>query len=295
MIGLLLGAALVVAQAQPTAMPTPPAMTVPTVQRPAGKSVAPTSGSLPPSAKSTYGDATVGNGFTASPPLGPQENIGVAIPHYIHYVEAGFIAPPIVYNEFSPGSKGRSGQSYDIRGAVEFPVSTLTLMAMVDSRRYNYNVPLGVVTGPTGTGRFVYPASNFIDRDIDVKAGVKLIDPRLYAGVSYIRVTNNYGFPTRSGLGVGVEKLPDLDQRTSIHGGVFYYPNVGGLYTLAGQPGTYDLSYKMLRYSLAYSINLQKSPLFVDVGYLGDRSKPRTNAPIITEHHGPYVGLGLHF
>ncbi len=301
MIALLLGAAVVLAQVQPTAPPAPspaPAaspVTVPTVLRPAGLSVKPMPGSLPASAPSAYGDAASGNGFTASSPLGPQQNLGVAIPHYIHYIAGDIIAPPIVYNEYAPGSKGRSGQSYDIRGAVEFPISSLTLMAMVDSRRYQYNVPQGFVNGPAGTGRFAQNAATFTDRDMDVKVGVKLIDPRLYAGVSYIRVANDYNYPTRKGVGAGVEKLPDLDQPTSLHGGIFYYPNVGGTYTLTGLPGQNVLSYHMLRYSLGYSIQVPKSPLFIDAGYLGDRSKPRTNAPVITEHHGPYVGLGLHF
>ena len=130
MIALLLGAAVMVAQVQPTASPAPTAapVTVPTVQRPAGLSVKPMPGSLPASAPSAYGDATSGNGFTASPPLGPQQNLGVAIPHYIHYIAGDILAPAMVYNEYAPGSKGRSGQSYDVRGAVEFPISSLTLI-----------------------------------------------------------------------------------------------------------------------------------------------------------------------
>ena len=99
MIALLLGAAVMVTQVQPAASPAPlPAptvapATVPTVQRPAGTAVQPLPGSLPASAPSAYGDAASGNGFTASPPLGLQQNLGVAIPHYIHYIAADIIAP----------------------------------------------------------------------------------------------------------------------------------------------------------------------------------------------------------
>ncbi len=289
MIAALLSAAVLIAQVQPTPAP----VTVPTVRRPAGTSVKPMPGSL--ADPTSYGDASSGNGFTNSPPLGPQQNIGVAIPHYIHYIAADALVPALVYNEYAPGSKGRSGQSYDIRAAAEFPLAGLTLMVMGDQRRYQYNVPQGFVNGPAGTGRFAQSAATLTDRDTDVKLGVKLIDPRLYAAVSYLRVTNDYNYPVRRGVGAGVEKLPDLDQPTSLHGGIFYYPNVGGTYTLVGLPGTYDLSYKVLRYSLGYSIQVPKSPLFIDAGYLGDRSKPRTNASTITEHHGPYVGIGLHF
>ena len=300
MIGLLLSAAVMVAQVQPASSPAPAATNaapaVPTVQRPLGTAVAPVSGSLPVSAPSSYGDAATGNGFTASSPLGPQQNIGMPIPHYIHYIAGDLIAPAIVYNEYAPGSKSKVGKSYDVRGAFEFPLSSLTLMAMVDSRRYNYDVPNRLVNGPAGTGRFLQPAGTFTDRDIDLKVGLKLIDPRLYAGVSFIRVSNDYNYPTRKGVGAGVEKLPDLDQPTSLHGGIWYYPNVGGTYNLVGIPNSDTvLSYHLLRYSLGYSIQVPKSPLFIDAGYLGDRSKPRTNAPVITEHHGPYVGLGLHF
>src|ERR1700694_1922150 len=113
MIGLLLGAAILVAQV-PTS-PTPaPVVSGPTVQRPLGTSVKPVPGAQ--SAATSYGDATMGNGYTNSPPLGPQQKIGVAIPHYIHYIAADAFVPVIVYNEYAPGSKTKTGKSYELLG-----------------------------------------------------------------------------------------------------------------------------------------------------------------------------------
>ena len=51
----------------------------------------------------------------------------------------------------------------------------------------------------------------------------------------------------------------------------------------------------MVRYLIGASIVPNHSPLFLDAGYLGDRSNVRTDAPVGFNHQGPYVGLGLHF
>ncbi|GAC1416367.1 MAG: hypothetical protein NVSMB5_06540 [Candidatus Velthaea sp.] len=272
-----------IAPAAPAASPAP-AMTMAPAPKPVSGSQS--KPAIPPS--------DTGNGYTQSGPVGPQQNLGQPIPHYIHYVAADYIAPPIIYNEFSGGFKASNGRNYDLRAATEFPVGPLTFMAMVDSRNYEYRTTNNIVTGIGGVQYFL-PSRLNREHDIDGRLGIKLIDPRIYAGVSFIRVQNNYGYPTRKGVGYGIEKLPDLDQNFSLHGGLWYYPNVGGNFTYVAGPVTKDLSYKLYKYSIGASIQLQHTPLFVDAGYLGDRGVPRTNAPTRYQHQGPYVGLGVHF
>ncbi|GAC1410459.1 MAG: hypothetical protein NVSMB64_19610 [Candidatus Velthaea sp.] len=285
--------AIAQASAAPAVSPSPAMMATPAPAKSAmpAPPLKPASGSqsspaIPPS--------DTGNGYTQSGPVGPQQNLGKPIPHYIRYVAGDIIAPPIIYNEYIGGFKGSKGRNYDLRGALEFPVGPLTLMAMVDSRNYQYGTTNAIVTGIGGVQSFV-PAQTNREHEIDGRVGIKLIDPRIYAGVSYLRVQNNYGYPTRKGIGYGIEKLPDLDQNFSLHGGVWLYPNVGGNITFPAAPVTLDLSYKVVKYSIGASIQLEHTPLFIDAGFLGDRGVPRTNAPVRYQHQGPYVGLGLHF
>jgi hypothetical protein len=118
--------------------------------------------------------------------------------------------------------------------------------------------------------------------------------PRIYGAVSYLTRGSNTGEPRQHGVGYGIEKLADVDQNFSLHGSVFFYPNVGGQYALGGL-GSRDESFRVVRYVIGASIVPNHSPLFLDAGYLGDRSNARTDAPVGFNHQGPYVGLGLHF
>ncbi len=126
-----------------------------------------------------------------------------------------------------------------------------------------------------------------------MRAGIKVTGPRIYGAVSYLTRGSNFE-PRQHGVGYGIEKLADVDQNFSLHGSVFFYPNVSGLYTLGGA-GSYGLSYREVRYLIGASIEPNHSPLFLDAGFLGDRSNVRTDAPVGFNHQGPYIGLGVHF
>ena len=59
---------------------------------------------------------------------------------------------------------------------------------------------------------------------------------------------------------------------------------------------TYDLAYHVLRYDMGITIKPSpESPIFVDAGYLGDRSRNANNAPSNITRNGPFVGLGVNF
>lgn len=227
-------------------------------------------------------------------PLGPQHRRGEAIPHYVHYVAGDIIAPPLTYNEFAPGNKGNKSRSYAGRAAAEFAAfKHVTLMVGTDFRRYDYQTVSGPVTSISGIGPRTLPSFEARDYDIDGRVGVKLLDPRIYAGaIFYRRNSTTNGLNVR-GAGYGVEKLADVDERVSLHGNFYVIPSAAGNYAVGTQ--NYTLAYKVYKYAVGASIQVQRTPLFLDAGFLGDKGIARSAAPVGFQHQGPYVGLGARF
>jgi hypothetical protein len=264
-----------------------------TVRGPGGSTTepAPMSGSAP----ATYGGdpATSGNDFTASPKLGPQNDLGKRINRTVHYIAGDYIAPPLVYNAYAGPSKGNNDRSRAYRAAFEVPLGQYAVYAGGESRTYQYQTRAGSVRGIGVQGTGFVPSFTAREYDEDVRAGIKVTGPRIYGAVSYLRRGSNFE-PTERGLGYGIEKLADVDQNFSLHGNIFFYPNISGRYSVGGA-GNYGVSYRAVRYLIGASIQPNHSPVFLDAGFLGDRSHPRTDAPIGYNHQGPYVGLGIHF
>jgi hypothetical protein len=113
--------------------------------------------------------------------------------------------------------------------------------------------------------------------------------------------TNNYGYPSGNGAGVGIEKLPDLDRVFSFYGSAVYFFGVNGNYAstplACGNPGgsscTYSVGYDILKYDLGVSYTFPGFPLFIEAGFLGDRGWNNNAAPIGFSESGPYAGIGL--
>ncbi len=154
-----------------------------------------------------------------------------------------------------------------------------------------------------GLGQAYVPAFKATENSFDAKLGFKIADPRVYLAVAgFFKHYNYLGYPNTSGLGVGLEKLPDLDQPFSLYASGYYYPGVNGNYTyptsvylgpLSGQ--TIHLGYATLTYQGGATVDIAGTPAFLDVGYQGQHSVGRQNAPASTTITAPYVGLGLHF
>ena len=233
---------------------------------------------------------------TASPALGPQRNLGKALPSLAHYVVADIIAPPIIYSPLTPGTRGSNYGSYAARAAFELPLGAYKVMIGADARRYSYQSSAGQISGLTGQGGAgAFSSFNVREYQIDERAGLLVIEPRIYVGVSYLQMGTTFNAPRTRGLGYGLEKLVDSDRNFSLHGSAYYYPNVGGNYTVTGNPNTFDLSYRVFRYNLGATIAPLGQPFFLDAGFLGDKAQSRTNAPGGFNHQGPYVGLGIRF
>lgn len=153
-----------------------------------------------------------------------------------------------------------------------------------------------------GLGQAYVPAFTAIESTFDARFGLKVADPRIYIGVSgFFKQEKYLGYPNLSGVGFGAEKLPDLDQPFSLYGNIWYYPSISGTYTyptskflgpLSGTNAT--LSYGALTYAAGATLDLGKSPLFLDFGYQGQRYRAKSNAPSDGTVNSPYAGLGLH-
>ncbi|MGH7709075.1 MAG: copper amine oxidase N-terminal domain-containing protein [Vulcanimicrobiaceae bacterium] len=204
---------------------------------------------------------------------------------YEGYLLGDYIISPKVYNEFNPGNKGNG--SFGFHGAYEFPAFGSTLMVGVDGREWRYPHPAGNVNVIGGNGSTFVPGFTAKDQDIDGRLGIKIADPRIYLGASYLHRSTNYGYPNQNGFGFGLEKLPDLDQSISAYGSIYYYPDVKGKFN------GLNVGYSMLKYQIGGAYRFGATPVFLDFGFEGDRGNARDAAPIGFTHNGPFVGLGI--
>jgi hypothetical protein len=154
----------------------------------------------------------------------------------------------------------------------------------------------------SGLGQIYVTAFTAQETDVDLHLAVKVASPRIYLGIGeYTKSYDYLGYPRLTGIGFGLEKLPDLDAPFSVYGSAFYYPRVSGKYNyatstllgpLSGRQIT--LAYGVWKYEIGGTIGLGKN-LFIDIGYLGEKANARDNAPTGTSVNAPYIGLGLHF
>jgi hypothetical protein len=225
------------------------------------------------------------------------------------FVVGDYLYKPKVYNELSPGNSTSS--SYTIRGAVEFPLFNIPWMLEGDFRSYRYEhySDSGATTCPTydescvnGIGnqsQVLVPQFEARDDDFDGRFGLKIADPRIYIGVGYIFRNSNYeggAFAGQEhGIGGGIEKLPDLNQRFSVYFSAYYYPNVQtNNFQNLGGGAQGQVSFRILKYAGGLVFNLADSPIFIDIGYVGDKVNYKQNGYNAT-HGGPQAGLGIHF
>jgi Copper amine oxidase N-terminal domain len=225
------------------------------------------------------------------------------------FVAGDYIISPKVYNEFSPGNTGTS--SFDVRGAGEFSLGSIPFMLEGSFERYQYPhncngklpgssayYPECYVTSIGGQGSSpVLTSQPLDDQDADARFAVRVLQPRIYIGVGYMWLSGNYGYPNMNSFGFGAEKLPDLNQSLSFFGSVWYYPNAKGTYnnvsTAPINPISYNLAYNILKYQVGLDYVIGKSPVFIDLGWMGDNWSNKENAPVNRSYNGPFAGLGF--
>jgi len=259
---------------------------------------------------------------TAAPTQSPTPT-PVVKPSAEFFAAGDALFSPKVYNEFSPGNRGAiSGAA---RAGITFSLDQLAFMAEADYRYFRYphrgstafdgnvnspnfsgsgicgiappagaNGDQGCVTVLGGQGQAFVNSFDGRDTDIDGRFGVGIANPKIFLVGSYGQHYGNYGYPRVTGFGGGVEKLADFSQPVSIYGSILYYPAMTGNYTDINGVGQ-KLEYRLLKYQAGLTIDVPKTPLFLDFGYLGNRLTNKQNAPSNASLNSLYGGLGLHF
>lgn len=208
------------------------------------------------------------------------------------------------YNEFSAG-RWCANNTYVASAAYMFKNSPLAVKADYRQDAYvtsiNQQDAFGAYFTRFGTidgGVASVPVFLAKQSTLDARLEYKLADPNVYVGLGYLQTSTNYGYAHLRGVGVGLEKLPDLNTRLTAYGSVFYYPNASGDYTVSNvaspnNNSTYKQVYKITKYDIGLAYSLTRSPIYMYAGISGDRYAKRQNAPIDQTHGGPYLGLGL--
>lgn len=241
------------------------------------------------------------------------------------YIAGDALFDSQVYNEFSPGNKG--GVSEAGRAGVTFDFGNIGFMAEANFNQFRYphrgstafdgntsspnfsgsgicevSPAFGGANGDPGCVTVLGPASGsaFVnsfdarDTDVDGRLGVQIGTPKIYLVGSYLERFTNYGYPRLSGEGAGLEKLSNFDQPVDIYGSILYYPQIQGSYVDIFN-NSQSLQYRMLTYQGGITVNVPKTPLFLDFGYLGNHGTNKENAPDNFSASAIYGGLGLHF
>jgi hypothetical protein len=237
------------------------------------------------------------------PVVPPPVPIVTAAPHEVPGFIQAAISAPRNYNEFSSGQY--CPETFTLSAAYAFKHSPIAVK--VDYRQDAY------VTSDNRTDAFGNHYTQFATIDggvaltpvflarqssLDGRLEYQIASPRVYVGVGYIRTDTNYGYPHLTGLGVGIEKLPDMHRGVNFYGSAFYYPNTVGTYTIANPASpnvgqSFEQQYAITKYDIGVSLVAVHSPIYIYGGISGDRYSRKQNAPIDQQHDGPYVGLGL--
>ena len=254
-------------------------------------------------------EPTMAPSAAPTPSASPTPEPKKAASKYERFVVGDYLYHPTVYNELSPGN--RDSSSFTVRGAVEFPLFNVPWMLEGDFRSYRYThfSDSGATSCPTfdescvngigQQGQVLVPQFQARDDDFDGRFGLKISDPRIYIGVGYMFRNSNYeggAFAGQEhGVGGGIEKLPDLDQTFSVYFSAYYFPNVTTNNNQdLGNGNVGAVAFRILKYAVGGVFNIAKSPIFIDVGYVGDKVNYRQNGYNAT-HGGPQAGLGIHF
>ncbi len=238
---------------------------------------------------------------TAAPTMAPTPIPVVVEPPYTMFVEAA-VAHDQNYNEFSAGQYCRSliaaaaivFKNSPFAVKVDYRLdSYVTSDNLTDLAGNHYTKFTTIDGGPAFTPVFMARQSS-----LDARLEYKIANPKIYIGAGYLQTSTNYGYPKLTGVGVGIEKLPELTKGISFFGSAFYYPSASGTYTInnAASPNngkSYRQQFAITKYDIGLALVLGNFPVYLYGGYAANQYQAKQNAPIGQTHNGPYIGLGV--
>lgn len=128
------------------------------------------------------------------------------------------------------------------------------------------------------------------DRSSEFHVGACTRLLRTYAGVGYFLANSNYSYPigygTLHGLGAGIERFANPEQRFDIFGSAFYYPAASGQY------GPLSVTYGIISFDGEVRWRLGSSAFGLIFGLYEEMRTlhPSARAGLMIRD-GPYVGL----
>ncbi len=223
--------------------------------------------------------------------VGPGAPIPVGTPQPETFLIANTIVEPQIANAEAPKVTGASGTSYSLEGRAEFTIVNVSFDLGLDYDAYSYAHPTGTFTLPDNGPRKFSDEFLAIDRDDEGHLGVQLAPQKYY--IDFLYATDHIaGYPRVGGLGIGFEKLPDLNHKLDFDFDTFYYPNLDGFCSTCGTGGS-KIAFSRFVYSVGLTYSIQR--LLLDAGYQGDLGHAKDSASDDFSHSGITAGLGLRF
>ena len=201
------------------------------------------------------------------------------------FVAGDYLWGTYTRNEFNLlGENGK--QSAAGRAAIAFPFNKLNVMAEYNFDHFQFlhqTAPVGLIGG----GEALVPSFFAHQTDWDARVGVGIPFPRVHLVASFAQRRNSFKYPNLQGFGVGIEKLPDFNERNaSFFGSYLWYPQFGS--------GSF-VQYGLYKYSFGIEIHAPRIPVFVEFGVIGDYAYAKKNAPTYLSDSGVITGIGIHF
>lgn len=214
------------------------------------------------------------------------------------------------HDELTPGTPLRS-PSGELRATMEFSQLSLPMYLGVAASRLTYQHPAnapsgkcpasdpGCVTvvapafyGPRGAGQQYVPAATISESIVDLRFGIKALDPRIYLGAAYVnRAWNAPNHGNLHGVAFVIDKLPDLDQRFTLLGSFAYAPSASGVWR-AADGRRFNVTYTYARYRIGGAYVFFPGKYFLEGGVAEDRGSARSNAPADFTRSETFIGLG---
>src|SRR6202049_3686328 len=191
----------------------------------------------------------------ATPVATPVPTPAPKAPSYVAFLQGGATMGR-VSNEYAANVQSK-GASYVAAGAYLFDKFAVKVDWRQDTYVTSNNAPIAGAPFTMFTtidgGSATVPQFTARQSTLDGRLEYQIFSPKVYLAASYIQASNHYGNPSLTGIGGGLEKLPDFTGGLGWCGASMFYPNVRGQYTVPTGPaaGTnFTVAYNIYKYDL---------------------------------------------
>lgn len=231
---------------------------------------------------------------------------------------------PILSDVIPALGRHQYSRSFDVEFSSDLRFAKTTLLVQLNAKSLTYlhqgnygsappgacpdNTDPGCVTliayrvlGPQLGYTQGYAPTKYVTDDMtEVHLAARISTRHYFAGLSYlVKGRRSFGYPVVSGVGFGAERDADLAKRVSVHGGLWFYPDVHGTYQeptdarlRAFSGARFDVGYSVLTYRIGVFLPL-RGRAFVDVSFDGTSAFAGRNAPSSEATNKALIGIGI--